>query len=208
MFTPSHFLTTLLIRVLLPHKRIRTRAFLFGAVAPDLPLILLSAGSYLFFHIFQDWAADETVRFMSEKLYFQNPVWISSHNVLHSPVVLLFGLYFVRATKKYYKETTCFLKWFLLSCLLHSSIDILTHHNDGPILFWPIDWTIRYHSPISYWDPIHYGRLFNAFELYLDIILLCIFTFIIWIACTAPSIISNYRCNDSTAAGRIIRTGQ
>jgi membrane-bound metal-dependent hydrolase YbcI (DUF457 family) len=62
--------------------------------------------------------------------------------------------------------------WFSASCLLHSLIDIPTHENDGPLLLFPFEWSIRFASPISYWDPNAYGREFALFELTLDIILL------------------------------------
>jgi hypothetical protein len=62
--------------------------------------------------------------------------------------------------------------WFVLSSMLHTSIDILTHVSDGPLLFWPLNWTIRFHSPVSYWDPAHFGTQFGVFEILLDIALL------------------------------------
>ncbi len=45
-----------------------------------------------------------------------------------------------------------------ISCLLHSMIDVATHFDDGPVLFWPLDWSTRFASPVSYWDDDHYGR--------------------------------------------------
>ncbi|MGI9473084.1 MAG: metal-dependent hydrolase [Rubripirellula sp.] len=43
-----------------------------------------------------------------------------------------------------------------LSMLLHLACDLPLHHDDGHRHFWPIsDW--RFESPISYWDPNHYG---------------------------------------------------
>ena len=55
--------------------------------------------------------------------------------------------------------------------MLHSVVDVLTHHDDGPLLFFPFSWTIRFYSPISYWDPAHFGRPFAIFELVFDLVL-------------------------------------
>jgi hypothetical protein len=54
----------------------------------------------------------------------------------------------------------------------NSGIDILTHVNDGPLLFFPFDWTVRFHSPVSYWDSAHYGREFGVCALALDLVCL------------------------------------
>lgn len=49
------------------------------------------------------------------------------------------------------------------SALIHSIIDFLVHRNDGHMHFWPLsEW--RFQSPISYWDPNHYGTWFSLFE--------------------------------------------
>ena len=43
-----------------------------------------------------------------------------------------------------------------LSMLLHVACDLPLHHDDGHRHFWPLrDW--RFASPVSYWDPNHYG---------------------------------------------------
>lgn len=51
------------------------------------------------------------------------------------------------------------------SCaLLHVGIDFLLHHDDARAQWMPFtDWVYR--SPISYWDPDHYGRFFRIFEI-------------------------------------------
>jgi len=53
----------------------------------------------------------------------------------------------------------------LLSMLLHTLTDLPVHHDDGHRHFFPLsDW--RFDSPVSYWDPAHYGHLFKWFELF------------------------------------------
>ena len=49
------------------------------------------------------------------------------------------------------------------SALLHSVIDFLCHRNDAHMHFWPLSqW--RFRSPVSYWDPNHFGNWFGMFE--------------------------------------------
>ena len=63
------------------------------------------------------------------------------------------------------------MQWFLAACLFHSLVDIVTHHDDGPLLLWPLEWTLRYESPVSYWDHQFHGNNFFIFEVILDLLL-------------------------------------
>ncbi|MBX2879050.1 MAG: hypothetical protein KTR32_03910 [Granulosicoccus sp.] len=59
------------------------------------------------------------------------------------------------------------------SALLHVLTDLPLHHDDGHPHFWPIsDWI--YSSPVSYWDPAHYGHVWSVVELLLAMLLLII----------------------------------
>ena len=56
------------------------------------------------------------------------------------------------------------------SALLHSLIDMACHRNDGHMHFWPLsNW--RFVSPVSYWDPAHYGTAFSLFEATLGLLM-------------------------------------
>ena len=61
------------------------------------------------------------------------------------------------------------LLWFALGCGLHSCVDILTHYDDGPLLFFPFNWRYRFASPISYWDPRHYANIIAPLEHLMDL---------------------------------------
>jgi len=172
MNTPSHFLVNAALGKSLPQKAIAKSAFLLGSVAPDLPLYLLSIGALIYYHYIKGWTVGQAFRIMFDELYFQNPYWVASHNLLHSPLVLLVYLALLwrfrgrRGSRRYWWF------WFFAGCLLHTALDIPTHVDDGPLLFFPLEWTIRFQSPVSYWDDRHYGREFSQFEAILDIILL------------------------------------
>jgi len=172
MNTPSHFLITATLEKSLPKVTIVKSAFLLGSIAPDLPLWILSIGGVIYYPLFKGWSLEDTGNYMFGELFFQNPFWIGSHNFLHSPVVLLLGLALVWYLRRRDSNLpTGWLLWFLLACLLHTVLDILTHADDGPLLFFPLDWTIRFQSPVSYWDHRYYGREFGFFEQGLNLVL-------------------------------------
>lgn len=57
---------------------------------------------------------------------------------------------------------------FALSSLLHVATDFLLHHDDARAQWLPLsDWVFR--SPVSYWNPDHYGRVFAVAEIGLAI---------------------------------------
>lgn len=155
----------------LPRVPIVKRAFLLGSIAPDLPLWILSISSIGYYHLLKGWSLPETSKYVFGKLYFHNPFWIASHNLLHSPILLLLGLSLVWRSRRNIGSKSRWIFWFLLACLFHSIVDVFTHANDGPLLLFPLEWTIRFSSPISYWDTRYYGREFGLFEGMLNVVL-------------------------------------
>jgi len=70
-------------------------------------------------------------------------------------------------------KVAAFLCVFSLAALLHTATDLPLHHDDGRPHFWPFSqWVFR--SPVSYWDPNHYGTLWSAIELVLAMALIVI----------------------------------
>ena len=155
-----------------------TRTFLIGAVLPDIPFGLLSLASWLYLGWFSPWFGPAD-RFamrgglfrLIDYLYFHDPFWLFAHNLFHAPLLLLvfwgIGRWAERRTLSWGRA----LVWLAYGCAFHSIVDILTHHTDGPLLFFPLNWSYRFASPISYWDPAHYGRIFTRFELGLDLLI-------------------------------------
>ena len=47
--------------------------------------------------------------------------------------------------------------------LLHLALDFPLHHDDGRMHFWPFS-TWIFESPVSYWDPRHYGLIVGPIE--------------------------------------------
>jgi hypothetical protein len=172
MNTPSHFLITAGFEKFLVRVPIVRSAFLFGSIAPDLPLWFLSIGGIVYYRLILGWSAAETANLMFDKLYFQNPFWIAAHNFLHAPLILCMGLALVWRKRRNIGSRSRWLFWFLLACLGHSVIDIFTHVDDGPLLLFPFDWQTRFQSSVSYWDDRYYGEEFQQFELSLNLLLL------------------------------------
>jgi hypothetical protein len=62
---------------------------------------------------------------------------------------------------------------FATSALLHVGTDFLLHHEDARPHWMPLTgWIFR--SPVSYWDPNHFGRVFAVFEIALAGVLIVV----------------------------------
>ena len=62
---------------------------------------------------------------------------------------------------------------FALSALLHLSFDFPFHNDDAHAHFWPLT-TWRFESPLSYWDPDHFGLWVSGFEFLLGVLLVAL----------------------------------
>ena len=139
-------------------------AVLLGSVAPDIPLYLLSIGGGAYYTWVKGMPASDAANKIWGELYFNDPWWISLHNLLHSPLMLaaLLGTLWLALGRADFLGS--WWTWFLLSCLAHTLVDIPVHHNDGPLLLWPLNWSLRFNSPVSYWHPGYYGVPCMVFE--------------------------------------------
>ncbi|NOK85494.1 MAG: hypothetical protein GFH27_549349n64 [Chloroflexi bacterium AL-W] len=173
MNTPSHLIINAALRKGFRRKvNIPRSAFLWGAVAPDLPLYLLSIGGFVYYRYVQGMETRDTFNYMFDTLFFKDPFWIATHNFFHSPTILLLMMVVLWRFRGTLGSPLRWIFWFAVGCLIHTAIDIPTHVNDGPLLFFPFEWTIRYTAPISYWDGQYYGTQFAVFEMALNILLL------------------------------------
>lgn len=155
--------------------KVDTWALLLGSFMPDMPLVILTLIFFVQNGVFGGGAQDMSEIFgpAYDNLYFNDPVWITGHALFHAPPMILLyltiGYWFgFRGGKPWARA----LFWFAVGCGLHSAIDIVTHHNDGPLLLFPFNWSWRFTSPVSYWDPDHYGLIFAPLEHLLDLGLL------------------------------------
>ena len=135
-----------------------TVAALAGALAPDLSLYLM-AGWHL---LMLETPAEVVFR----ELYYSD-TWQSVFAVDNSffvwGAVLALGWFLKRE----------WLVAFAGAALLHLLFDFPLHNDDGRQHFWPIS-TWVFESPVSYWDPDHYGQIIGPIEMGLCLVLLAV----------------------------------
>ncbi len=156
MQTYAHaFLTWVFAKHVVKGGRAAGVAGAVGAVMPDVPAFVGAA--YLW-----DQRNITPREELLEAIYFTGPFGATG-SALHSvvPVALLLVLY--RMLKLERRDARGVLLWFLLGWFGHTVIDFLTHVDDTRPLFWPIlawEWS----SPVSYYNPLYYGREFTLIE--------------------------------------------
>lgn len=182
MQTYSHAIFNATIGKQLERRGVRPMyaALVIGSLVPDLPLTVLTIA-----FVQQNGGFGQTPNEMFgaayDNMYFNDPVWITGHSLFHSPPMILLWLllgWFVGWKLRQGWGKWFF--WFAVGNALHSALDIVTHHNDGPLLFYPFDWTARFSSPISYWDPNYYGAYVSSVEHGLNLLFLGYFIWLWW----------------------------
>jgi hypothetical protein len=145
--TPSHVILNL---ALIGQRSGQTNlAIVVGSLLPDLPIFG--------FYFWAKFIAKVPESKIWRELYFQDPcqTFVAlSHSI---PIAILVGC--IAYVKGW--ET---LQVICLGCLLHSLEDFPVHHDDAHRHFFPLS-NYRFISPISYWDPKHYGAIVAAVEL-------------------------------------------
>ena len=120
-----------------------------GALLPDLPMYG--------FYAYQKLWAGMSEREICHKLYFEEN-WQLLFDLLNSIPLTLLAVAICH-------RIGCRLGLLLAgSAVVHMLCDLPLHHDDAHRHFLPLtNW--RLESPISYWDPQHYGHIFAVFEL-------------------------------------------
>ncbi len=166
---------------------------LLGSFMPDVPLTL-----WTIVYVVMDWLngarwnpespGDSLVGILFDDMFFNDPWVKAAHNIFHAPILtvsyMLVGYALWRAASKARPSRGvkqgkrarwgAGLFWFGVACTIHTAIDILVHHNDGPLLLFPFEWSLRFSSPVSYWDPDYYGIPFTIFEHALLVVMLVV----------------------------------
>lgn len=183
MQTPTHFLVTAVINQKLKDRAvpIHSHALLVGSVLPDIPFFLLTVGYEIYYRWFAPLPTTGSImEYLHFDLFFNDPVWIISHNFFHAPLInallLLLGWWGWRQNWRWGQ----ILFWLAVGTQFHTLIDIFTHYSDGPLLLFPFDWQTRFASPISYWETERYGLIFIAFEYTLSGLIIAYFLYRWW----------------------------
>ncbi len=147
MNTPSHAIINLAIFTSLPFPHANL-AIVVGAILPDLPIFLL--------YFWAKFIQKLPERQIWTQSYWQPGVqnWVA---LFHSiPIAVLAAI------------VAHYCGWetgqiILMSMVLHSLGDLPVHHDDAHRHFFPLS-DYRLISPISYWDPQHYGGIVALVE--------------------------------------------
>ena len=185
MQTPSHFLLT----AFYANKKsddntlpLHTWALLIGSVLPDLPFTLLTIAGEIWFRWFAPLpvANMSVMEYLHFDLFFNDPLWIVGHNIFHSLLIdgllALIGYWFWHRSSARWALA---LFWLGASMTAHTIIDIFTHSSDGPLFLFPLNWSYRFPSPVSYWEASNFGIYFVAFEWLLDAAIIAYFA-VMW----------------------------
>ncbi|MFT4561169.1 MAG: hypothetical protein ACI9BW_000909 [Gammaproteobacteria bacterium] len=147
--TPAHAIVNLALLGRKGATGLAVGAIVLGAMVPDIPIVL--------FYLIEKFVRCTPEAIIWGELYEMSP-WYVLTSTLHSFVVV--GGMFV--IFRWIGKPT--LALFSLSMVLHSLGDIFVHTTDAHRHFFPVS-DYQFVSPVSYWDPNHFGIYFFAFEL-------------------------------------------
>jgi hypothetical protein len=135
-----------------------------GGIIPDVPMILIVIALKL---------AGMPARTIFDEMYWQNWWQITNaigHNFWLWGGLVILGLAMrdrLSSSARNFDQWTT-LSLFAGSALLHTAVDFLCHREDAHMSFWPVTrW--KFVSPVSYYDPAHYGLWFSLFEVVLGL---------------------------------------
>ena len=123
-------------------------AALAGSLIPDLSLYLLSGWHLL--------VLGTSPQVVFGQLYFSDS-WQSIFRIDNSIILWVIALAFGAMCRSFVVIAVCG------AALMHLGFDVLVHNDDGRAHFWPLsNWVFQ--SPVSYWDPNHYGNIAGSIE--------------------------------------------
>ena len=147
MNTPAHVIVSL-AALGGGERRAYTRSIAFGALLPDLPMFV--------FFAWETFAMGVSQRVIWDERYFAES-WQLVFDVFNS-IPLALGA----AAVAYALGRRAWL-WGSASLVVHALLDLPVHREDAHRHFLPLThW--RFMSPVSYWDPNHYGAWIAALE--------------------------------------------
>lgn len=157
MNTPTHLILSAAVFAK-PNQRMVTAAALLGGFLPDFSLYFM-----YFWHKFVLKTSDAVI---FGEIYY-TPFWQLIFAIDNS--FFVWGLLLVVA---WLSRSAVFFA-FSGSGFLHILFDFPFHNDDARAHFWPVSpW--KFESPVSYWDPAHYGGVMQIVEFVFVIMLLSV----------------------------------
>ncbi len=150
MNAPSHAIINLalLTKPQLPQANL---AIVIGGILPDIPIFI--------FYFWAKFIARLPEAKIWSEAYYQ-PLIQNLVAIFHSIPLAIIGLLI-----SYYFGWQI-LQVICISLILHSLLDLPVHNDDAHRHFFPFS-NYRFISPISYWDPKHYGSIIASIEILL-----------------------------------------
>ena len=148
MNTPAHVVFNLALLSRHPEAP-RTAPIVIGSLIPDAPMFA--------FYAIQRIGLGATESEIWNHAYYQ-PAWQNFFDAFNALPLIALGYFIAKWTRSY---SGCAL---FASMALHALCDFPLHHGDAHRHFLPLsDW--RFQSPLSYWDPQHYGQWVTLAEI-------------------------------------------
>jgi hypothetical protein len=141
MNTPSHAIVNLAL--LMNGRSEAVLPIIVGAVLPDVPMFVMYFWAKRVLRQSEAQVWSET---------YWKPHWQWAVHLFHSIPLAAIATFLFHLIGWQWLELIC------LSAILHSLGDLPLHNHDAHRHFLPFS-RYRLISPISYWDPRHYGRL-------------------------------------------------
>lgn len=148
MNTPAHVVVSLLCLGRQDRAAVIT-PLVIGAILPDAPMFVM-------------YFIERVVRGTPESVIWREvyhaPHWQNFIDLFNSLPLMVLGLGLSVVMNSQFG-------WLLFaSMILHVAGDLPLHHHDAHRHFFPLsDW--RFKSPLSYWDPNHYGHIVSLVEI-------------------------------------------
>lgn len=137
-------------------RHLPASAVIAGSIAPDIPIMAVFAGIGVWTYL-SGGGGSTFAAFRAA--YASDPLLVVSHQLLHAPISLA-ALYAAAVIAGQLSgRHGRWLRSFMYGTMVHSIVDIFTHVDDGPLLLWPFEATVRFASPISHWDASHCAAL-------------------------------------------------
>ncbi len=152
MNTPAHAIINLLLFGK-KHRKTHSVAIVAGALMPDLPMLL--------FYLREKLHGTPERLIWSER--YNDPVWQAVFNSFHSFPLLALAIWMA------WRGRCSGWAIFFASMFCHSLFDFPVHHRDAHAHFFPLS-DYRFISPLSYWDPAHYGLWISALEVVIMVV--------------------------------------
>ena len=150
MNTPSHAIINLVL-LNKPQLQHANLSIVIGGILPDIPIFL--------FYFWAKFIARLPEAKIWSQAYYQ-PLIQNIVAIFHSIPLAIIGLLI-----SYYFGWEI-IQVICISLVLHSLLDLPVHHNDAHRHFFPFS-NYRFISPLSYWDPKHYGSIVALIEIFL-----------------------------------------